>query len=256
MLNQLSVLPDSTSAPRGRKARQPENADPIDKLNLLGYNIPAVYTTGISGGVPMERTETQMKILEVGKKEFLEKGFKDASLNKIVAEAGFTKGAFYGYYPDKAALFEDLVDEAAKGLLEQFKAAQSAHFDLVSEEKTKDSLKLSTEYLRVFVEYMYTHFDAFKLILCRAEGTRYANFLEELVELEVECSEEYYALLRKRGKLSGKMTKQLHHMITSAYFTAVCETIAHDMPKEEAMRYIEELAKFFNSGWKGLLRLE
>ena len=43
---------------------------------------------------------------------------------------------------------------------------------------------------------------------------------------------------------------------TSAYFTAVCETIAHDMPKDEAMRYIEELAKFFNSGWKGLLRLE
>lgn len=204
----------------------------------------------------MERTETQMKILEVGKKEFLEKGFKDASLNKIVAEAGFTKGAFYGYYPDKAALFEDLVGEAAKGLLEQFKAAQAAHFDLVSEEKTKDSLKLSTEYLRVFVEYMYAHFDAFKLILCRAEGTRYANFLEELVELEVECSEEYYALLRKGGKLSGKMTKQLHHMITSAYFTAVCETIAHDMPKEEAMRYVEELAKFFNSGWKGLLRLE
>ena len=113
----------------------------------------------------MERTETQMKILEVGKKEFLEKGFKDASLNKIVAEAGFTKGAFYGYYPDKAALFEDLVGEAARGLLEQFKAAQSAHFDLVSEEKTKDSLKLSTEYLRVFVEYMYAHFDAFKLIL-------------------------------------------------------------------------------------------
>ena len=146
--------------------------------------------------------------------------------------------------------------EAAKGLLEQFKAAQTAHFDLVSKEKTKDSLKLSNEYLRVFVEYMYAHFDTFKLILCRAEGTRYANFLEELVELEVKCSEEYYALLRKRGKLSGKMTKQLHHMITSAYFTAVCETIVHDMPKEEAVRYVEELAKFFNSGWEGLLRLE
>ena len=38
----------------------------------------------------MERTETQRRILEVGKKEFLEKGFKDASLNQIVAEAGFT----------------------------------------------------------------------------------------------------------------------------------------------------------------------
>ena len=228
----------------------------IDKLDLLGYNIPVVYTTGISGGINGTYRDSNEDPRSGEKKNSWKKGFKDASLNKIVAEAGFTKGAFYGYYPDKAALFEDLVGEAAKGLLEQFKAAQAAHFDLVSEEKTKDSLKLSTEYLRVFVEYMYAHFDAFKLILCRAEGTRYANFLEELVELEVECSEEYYALLRKRGKLSGKMTKQLHHMITSAYFTAVCETIAHDMPKDEAMRYIEELAKFFNSGWKGLLRLE
>ena len=204
----------------------------------------------------MERTETQRKILEVGKKEFLEKGFKDASLNKIVAEAGFTKGAFYGYYPDKAALFEDLVSEAAKGLLEQFKAAQAAHFDLVSEEKTKDSLKLSTEYLRVFVEYMYTHFDAFKLILCRAEGTGYADFIEVLVDLEVDRSEEYYSLLRKNGMLFGSMTRQLHHMITRAYFTAVCETIVHDMPREEAMKYVDELAIFFHSGWSGLLRLE
>ena len=72
----------------------------------------------------MERTETQRRILEVGKKEFLEKGFKDASLNQIVAEAGFTKGAFYGYYPDKTALFEDLVGETASELLTRFKAAQ------------------------------------------------------------------------------------------------------------------------------------
>ena len=55
------------------------------------------YILSVYQEAPMERTETQMKILEVGKKEFLEKGFKDASLNKIVAEAGFTKGAFYGY---------------------------------------------------------------------------------------------------------------------------------------------------------------
>ena len=197
-----------------------------------------------------------MKILEVGKREFLEKGFKNASLNKIVAEAGFTKGAFYGYYPDKAALFDDLVGEAANGLLDQFKDAQEAHFNLIPEEKTKDSLKLSTQYLRVFVEYMYEHFDEFKLILCRAEGTRYEGFLNELVDLEVERAEEYYSLLRNAGKLSGKMTKQLHHMITSAYFTAVCETIVHDMPKREAMQYIEELAEFFNAGWAGLLSLK
>ena len=122
-------------------------------------------------GAPMERTETQIKILEIGKKEFLEKGFKDASLNQIVAEAGFTKGAFYGYYPDKTALFEDLVGETAKELLTRFKAAQDDYFDLIPEGKAKDSLELSTQHLHELVAFMYDHFDEFKLILCRADGT-------------------------------------------------------------------------------------
>ena len=43
-----------------------------------------------------EYTETQKKILDIGKKEFLAKGFKDASLRGIVKEAGFTQGAFMG----------------------------------------------------------------------------------------------------------------------------------------------------------------
>ena len=105
-----------------------------------------------------EYTETQRKILEVGKKEFLAKGFKDASLRGIVKEAGFTQGAFYGYYPDKAALFDALVSEAADGLVEQFKAAQEAHFDLIPAERTIDSRRLSTEYLRYFLGYIYDHF--------------------------------------------------------------------------------------------------
>ena len=130
----------------------------------------------------MERTETQRRILEVGKKEFLEKGFKDASLNQIVAEAGFTKGAFYGYYPDKTALFEDLVGETASELLTRFKAAQDDYFDLVPEGRAKDSLALSTQHLHEFVAFMYDHFDEFKLILCRADGTGYADFIEVLVE--------------------------------------------------------------------------
>ena len=163
--------------------------------------------------------------------------------NKIVAEAGFTKGAFYGYYPDKTALFEDLVGETASELLTRFKAAQDDYFDLVPEGRAKDSLELSTQHLHELVAFMYDHFDEFKLILCRAE-------------LEVDRSEEYYALLRKNGMLSGSMTRQLHHMITRAYFTAVCETIVHDMPREEAMKYVDELAIFFHSGWSGLLRLE
>ena len=202
----------------------------------------------------MSISETQRKILEIGKREFLEKGFKDASLRKIVAEAGFTKGAFYGYYADKAALFEALVSEAADGLVEKFKNAQDAHFELIPAGKTGESRKLSTEYLRYFVNYIYDRFDEFKLILCCSEGTKYANYIHDLVVMDVERTEKYYGILREKGKVAGNISRELHHMITSAYFTAVFETVVHDMTREQAMGYIEELAVFFNSGWEGLLR--
>lgn len=204
----------------------------------------------------MKNSETKKKIQEVGKREFLKKGFKDASLNHIVAKAGFTKGAFYGYYADKTALFEDLVSAAADGLLNQFKDAQKAHFDLIPENRTQQSRELSTQYLRHFVEYIYEHFDSFKLILCCADGTKYENYIHDLVALEVARTEQYFTVLREQGKLKGNASPELHHMITSAYFTAVFETVIHDMPREKAVGYIEELAVFFNSGWDGLFCIQ
>jgi len=210
----------------------------------------------MKGEQNVELTDTQKRILEVGKREFLEKGFKDASLRAIVKEAGFTKGAFYGYYNSKEALFDALVAPAADELIAQFKQAQQAHYELVTEDKAEQSQDLSTSYLNYFINYIYDHFDSFKLVICCSEGTRYANYIHELVELEVDQTENYYQHLRRLGKLKGTVNRDLHHMITSAYFTAVFETVAHDMTREQAIGYVNELAVFFNCGWNGLLRFK
>ena len=199
--------------------------------------------------------DTKQLILDKAKREFLEKGYNAASVRTIAKKAGLTTGAIFRYYADKAALFEALVSEAADGLVEQFKAAQEAHFELIPQERTAESRDLSTEYLRHFVNYVYDRFDEFKLVLCGAEGTKYANYIHDLVELDVERTETYYRLLREKGKIKGNISHELHHMITSAYFTAVFETVVHDMPREQAMGYVEEIAVFFNSGWEGLLKL-
>ncbi len=202
------------------------------------------------------KSETQEKILEVARKEFLERGFKDASLRGIVKEAGFTQGAFYGYYKDKESLFAAIVSEAADGLVEQFKKAQDAHFDLIEQENTKISRELSTLYLKNFVNYIYDNFDVFKLVICCSNGTRYENYIHNLVELEVGVAEKYYGILQDMGKIEGKVSPNLHHMITSAYFTAVFETVVHDMTRKEAEEYIKELAVFFNCGWDAVLKIK
>ena len=199
---------------------------------------------------------TKQQLLELAKAEFLEKGYNKASVRNIAKTAGLTTGAVFRYYPDKAALFDALVAEAADTLVNQFKAAQEAHYDLIPAEKTSESTELSTNYLNYFINYIYDNFDAFKLVICFSEGTRYANYIHELVELEVTQTEDYYEKLRQLGKLEGTVSHDLHHMITSAYFTAVFETVTHDMDRNRAIEYVNEIAAFFNYGWNGILRFK
>lgn len=201
----------------------------------------------------MNISKTQEKILEIGKKEFLNKGFKEASLNEIVEKAGFTKGAFYGYYPTKESLFDSLVFEVINEFNEKFKKAKDDHFNLILQNKVSRTINLSTDYLKYFVNYVYDHFDVFKLILCCSNGTKYNNYIHDLVVQDIIWTEEFFKILKAKNKIRGNISKELHHMIISAYFTAAFETVVHDMKREEAIKYIEELATFFNAGWKSLI---
>jgi len=201
----------------------------------------------------MNISKTQEKILEIGKKEFLDKGFKEASLNEIVEKAGFTKGAFYGYYPTKESLFDSLVFEVINEFNEKFKKAKDDHFNLILQNKVSRTINLSTDYLKYFVNYVYDHFDVFKLILCCSNGTKYNNYIHDLVVQDIIWTEEFFKILKAKNKIRGNISKELHHMIISAYFTAAFETVVHDMKREEAIKYIEELATFFNAGWKSLI---
>ncbi|MBQ5499172.1 MAG: helix-turn-helix transcriptional regulator, partial [Treponema sp.] len=69
-----------------------------------------------------EESVTLEKILEVARAEFLEKGFRGASLREVVKKAGVTTGAFYGYFKSKEELFDALVKKHAdhiKGIYDE-----------------------------------------------------------------------------------------------------------------------------------------
>ncbi|MFT7625644.1 MAG: AcrR family transcriptional regulator [Myxococcota bacterium] len=75
---------------------------------------------------PMTRFENlenakQRRILDVAAAEFSANGYNGASLNRIVREAGMSKGAFYYYFEDKADLFVTVArdfDELVRGDLD------------------------------------------------------------------------------------------------------------------------------------------
>ncbi|MEL7565492.1 MAG: TetR/AcrR family transcriptional regulator [Clostridiales bacterium] len=196
---------------------------------------------------------TLERITAEGKKEFLEKGFKDASLRNIVKRAGVTTGAFYGYYPDKEALFEALVSPAVHELKELFLSAQENFDEWPRDTKKRNVYEYTSGELKKFIAYIYDHFDEFKLLITCAEGTAFSDFVHDLVEIEVEYSLKFIESTGNDALSSGRATPELLHIISSAFFSAIFEVVKHNMTKKAADSYINSLNQFFTAGWKKIL---
>lgn len=67
--------------------------------------------------------QTALKIVEGARAQILEKGFKATTMEAIAARAGVAKGTLYAYFPDKDAVFVELIEELAEAKSEAFAEA-------------------------------------------------------------------------------------------------------------------------------------
>lgn len=199
--------------------------------------------------------ETKSLILDYAKAEFLEKGYKDASVRNMAKQMGLTTGAIFRYYPDKESLFAAIVDDAAQTLYEGYLQTQRGFQHFSAEQRSDFVRSDSVEYLLRMLDLIYDHFDAFKLIICHSEGTRYADYIDRLVDIAVANTQMFIGVMRQGGFPIKDVPPNLVHIIYSANFTAMFEVVVHDMAKEEAVEYVSCLFEFFNSGWKTLLNI-
>ncbi|HJF93238.1 MAG TPA: TetR/AcrR family transcriptional regulator, partial [Lachnoclostridium phocaeense] len=103
------------------------------------------------------------------------------------------------------------------------------------------------------VNYICQHREPVKLLLCRAEGTSYENFVHDMVEVEVESTLQYMEVLRHLGHKIPELDRSLCHIIASGMFNGIFEIVIHDIPREQAMRDVEKLRSFYTAGWMKLI---
>ena len=197
--------------------------------------------------------DTLEKIQEAALNEFSKKGFRGASLRQIVKQAGVTTGAFYGYFPSKEALFASIVEPHASALMGRFMKAQISFAELPESEQPAHMGQDSGAYLRWMADYICQHREPVKLLLCCAEGTDYEQFVHRMVEVEVESTLQYIRVLRRLGQDVPEVDRQLCHIIASGMFSGIFEVVIHDMPYDQALRYVNQLRDFYTAGWLKLM---
>ena len=185
--------------------------------------------------------------------EFAEKGFLGASLRQIVKKAGVTTGAFYGYFSSKEALFNAIVEPHAVALMGRYMEAQTTFAELPEEEQPSHMGLESSEYIHWMVDYICRHREPVKLLLCRSEGTGYEHFVHNMVEVEVEYTIRYMEVLRHLGQDIPELDEQMCHIIASGMFNGLFEIVIHDMPRDRALHYVDQLRDFYTAGWLKLM---
>lgn len=202
---------------------------------------------------------TKNRILKCAKREFLSKGFENAQVAEIAKLAKVTTGAIYRHFKNKEALFFTLIEEEYNYTIDVISDVEkrSEHqtikigSDLVNDEAIIENLFLET---MVFVDYMYDHFDNFKLIFACSKGSQVENFIEDITERYTAKNMKLIHFYAKQGQSKTEIKEFEVHVITKGYVTSLCECVLHDIPYDNVSEYIRSIVVFQYYGWQGLMK--
>lgn len=195
---------------------------------------------------------TRRRILERARKEFMERGYQNANMRRIAESAEVTTGAMYNHFANKAVLFDALVQAPAEEMLNRFRSLhlgmKKALPDLTGA-RMRETAYAGTDWM---LDYIYEHMEAFRLIFCRSEGTRWSSYLEELIAIEEQAYRVYCDALGKSGQ---RVEDIFLHINAASGFQYLVEVVSHDLPYEQAVAVMDSAKRFSMAGWQEILGL-
>lgn len=189
------------------------------------------------------------RIVDAAKREFLDKGYVDASLRTIAAEADTSTNSIYVRFGDKEGLFSAIVEPVLNEMTERFIRIQERFHLMTPEEQAERMPKYADGGTSELIDYMYEHLEEFRLLLDASYGTRFHNFVDELVRIEVEYTYKFMEAVGYSDKFGDAVTQKLLHIVMTSRFESIFEIIRHGMSREEATEYIELLSRYHRCGF-------
>ena len=200
--------------------------------------------------MPRDKTANHVKILAAARDEFMEYGYGNASMRRIGERCGMTAAGLYRHCRDKEDLFREVVTPSVKRIDDW----QKAHIGRSIKALESDEVDLFKDSeIDMMRDIIYPNMEEYRLLLTKAQGTPYENFLHDLTEQHQKKMLEFLPLLYEKGKVPRKIDPKELHLLLSAYVTAMFEPVIHGYSQEEAYRCLDTLEAFFLPGWKQIL---
>ena len=194
------------------------------------------------------------RILGSARTEFLASGFVKASLKTICAGAGVTPGALYTRFTGKADLFSAVVEQTVAELYEVAHARGDKDPAAMSDQELIKAWDMDGADMMWWFRFLYDRRDDFYLLLSCSQGTRYANFPHDWVELLTKATSAYLAEAQRRGLCRNDVEPAELHILLSAFWTTIYEPFIHHFTWEQIEAHCRIVCSLFN--WHGALHFQ
>jgi Transcriptional regulator len=196
--------------------------------------------------------ETKLKLLASAKKEFMEKGYMQASLRTICKEAGVTTGALYFFFQDKEDLFASLVEIPLNKLFEIMnhhyaQEITQAEKGLIMTQDFSDDFEAAKQ----IIHYIFQYQEECRLILIKSQGSRFEHAIDKFVEI----TEKHYRILFDQiAEQIGreKADDFIIHWMAHMHIDIFVHMLTHEESEQAAQQHVEKIIKYLISGSFGM----
>jgi AcrR family transcriptional regulator len=189
--------------------------------------------------------ETKLALIKAARSEFIERGYINASLRSICKKAEVTTGALYFFFKDK----DDLFDAVVGGPLRELDATVGEHLRREAEGDISDPLDetLDIEDSKRIMEILFKYKEEFILILTKAQGSRYENIKDRLID-EMQTHYRLFATILEERFGCRHVDEYMIHYLAHIQIESFLYLLTHSKSREEAMKELPEVIKNLRAG--------
>jgi AcrR family transcriptional regulator len=166
--------------------------------------------------------------------EFTEHGYKSASINRMVANSGISKGSFYQYFHDKMDMFKYLMDVLASEKMEFFKGKHPPSGSMDTFEYFRWLVKTGMEF-----NSAYPHMTQAATRVLLVEGLYYGQNFAEYHQLTKDTFSAMIEQAMKRGEMDPSVDVELAVMVMDTWTNAITTYIMNEgLKQKDIMKWV------------------
>ncbi len=199
------------------------------------------------------KTDTRKRILNVSKRLFLKKGFRETTTRDIAREAGINLSNLYHYFASKDELFRRLLKpatDALEAMLDEHHGIKGV--DILCMQEAGYVEATLEEYMDVIRKYR----NLLKLLLFKSQGSSLEGYKEYYVEKATRLVLDWLkAMKTKHPEINTDVSDFFVHLNNVWMFTLLEEVLMHDLTEEEVRSVMSDYIRFEVIGWRKIIRI-